>query len=58
MPKSMLFVALTLLLSLGAGCAKFVRLEIPDEFKMKKLKEDPPISMNHPQALKGASREA
>ena len=58
MPKFFLVIAVTLFLILGAGCAKFVRFEIPDEFKKKKLKEDPPISMIQPTAPEGATKEA
>jgi hypothetical protein len=39
-----LLLCAALLALLGSGCARVLRLEIPDEFKKKKLKEDPPIS--------------
>jgi hypothetical protein len=58
MPKITLVLTLALLLSLGSGCAKLIRLEIPDEFKKKKLKEDPPISMILPAPPRGAEMEA
>jgi hypothetical protein len=39
---------LALLALLSSGCAGVLRLERPDEFKKKKLKEDPPISQSRP----------
>ena len=27
------------------GCASLVRIELPDEFKDKKVKEDPPVGL-------------
>ncbi len=58
MRRTFLLGALALLLSLGSGCASVIRLELPDEFKHKKLKEDPPISMILPQAHAPAFQEA
>lgn len=52
-------MALLPLLALGCcGCASLVRLEIPDEFKKKKLKEDPPISLIQPPAPRSLPGEA
>jgi hypothetical protein len=47
-----------LLFSSLSGCASFVRMELPDELKTKKLKEDPPISMNRPAIYPRQTREA
>ncbi len=33
------------------GCASIVKLETPDEFKKKKMKEDPPISLLRPASM-------
>ncbi len=44
MKRSAWILVLGLVLCLGSGCAHWVRLETPEEFKKKKMKEDPPIS--------------
>jgi hypothetical protein len=54
--KRILWTALLAAFALGTGaCASVVKFELPERYKQKKLKEDPPVSFVHPvSAIQGA----